>query len=308
VVKEIFVGSSSEALAQVGQVADALAEVPGVKPLPWTECFKLGDITFLGIENVARRVAGAVFLATPDDDSVIRAQKVRTPRANVLFEYGYLSAMLTRRRVALCRYDGAELPSDFAGVTYVPMGAFAPTGPLDHQARARLKSWASELPAAQAGFSPTALMHGYSGCWQVETSYQMFRRMKIESPDYVLLGGKMILQLPPEGRGGAGSFYGNLQMQVGACFAEFEVAERVVDAEVLPDGSMKVRNTVHTRRRVRMEGEPPQRDGFEPDFRGAREIEVVLTGAPDEPGVLRAHFTSEVGGDVYSRATGKWSR
>jgi predicted nucleotide-binding protein len=100
-------------------VVAALSEVPEVKPLLWTECFKLGDITFLGIENIARRVAGAVFLATPDDDSVIREQRVRTPRANVLFEYGYLSAMLTRGRVA----------SDFAGVTYVPMAVRAKQGP-----------------------------------------------------------------------------------------------------------------------------------------------------------------------------------
>jgi predicted nucleotide-binding protein len=114
-MKEIFIGSSKEALEQATQVAAVLAETKDVKPLLWTECFKLGDITFLGIENIARRVAGAVFLATPDDDSVIREQRVKTPRANVLFEYGYLTAMLTRRRVALCRYAGSELPSDFAG-------------------------------------------------------------------------------------------------------------------------------------------------------------------------------------------------
>lgn len=102
-MKEIFVGSSTEGLGQATQVAAALSEAGDVEPLLWTECFKLGDITFLSIENLARRVAGAVFLATPDDDSVIRRQQVRTPRANVLFEYGYLTAMLTRRRVALCR-------------------------------------------------------------------------------------------------------------------------------------------------------------------------------------------------------------
>jgi predicted nucleotide-binding protein len=160
-LKDIFIGSSKEALEHAGQVATALSEVQGVRPLLWTECFKLGDITFLGIETLARRVAGAVFLATPDDDSIIRDQRVRTPRANVLFEYGYLTATLTRGRVALCRYAGAELPSDFAGVTYVPMGAFEPATPLDHQARARLKSWATELPAIQAGFSPTCQLHGY---------------------------------------------------------------------------------------------------------------------------------------------------
>jgi hypothetical protein len=307
-MKEIFVGSSKEALGAAMQVVEALAEIKDVKPLLWTECFKLGDITFLGIENIARRVAGAVFLATPDDDSIIREQRVKTPRANVLFEYGYLTATLARGRVALCRYAGAELPSDFAGVTYVPMGPFEPAGVLDHQARARLKSWASELPAIQVGFSPTCQMHGYSGTWQVETSYQVYRRMEIKYPDYVLLNGKMILQIPPSGEGGAGAIYGNLQVQMGACFAEFEISDRIIDAKVRPDGSMKLRNAVQSRQRIRLEGEPPQRDGFESDFRGAREIDVFFEGRPDEPGVMRTSFSSEVGGNLYSKASGKWSR
>ncbi|HKY61918.1 MAG TPA: nucleotide-binding protein [bacterium] len=307
-MKEIFIGSSKEGLGQAMQVVDVLSEVQGVKPLLWTECFKLGDITFLGIENIARRVAGAVFLATPDDDSVIREQKVRTPRANVLFEYGYLTAMLTRGRVALCRYAESELPSDFAGVTYVPMGPFEPERPLDLQARARIKSWAAELPAIQAGFSPTAQLHGYSGSWQTETVFQVYRHMPIKKPDYAVLNGKMILQIPPDGRGGAGCFYGNFQLQVGDCYAEFEISDRVVDARVFDDGSVKIRNAMQTRQRIRLEGKPPQRDGFEPDLRGAREIDLLLYCPPDEPGILRGHFSSEAGGQVYSKATGKWFR
>jgi hypothetical protein len=220
---------------------------------------------------------GLVFLATPDDDSVIREQRVRIPRANVLFEYGYLSAMLTRRRVALCRYAGAELPSDFAGVTYVPMGDFEPTNRLDHQATARLKSWAAELPSVQAGFSPTCQMHGYSGCWHTETVYEVYRHIQLKDPDYVVLNGKMILQIPSDGDGGAGCFYGNLQLQIGGCYAEFEVSERVVEAKVLADGSMKIRNAMHSRQRIRLEGEPPQRDGFEPDFSRRSRDRFVLS-------------------------------
>ena len=91
-LKEIFIGSSKEGLAQATQVVAVLSELKDVKALLWTDCFKRGDITFLGIENIAGRVPGAVFLATPDDDSIIREQRVRTPRANVLFEYGYLTA------------------------------------------------------------------------------------------------------------------------------------------------------------------------------------------------------------------------
>lgn len=307
-MKEIFIGSSSEGLDQARRVADVLAEVEGVKPVLWTECFKLGDITFVSIENLARRVAGALFLATPDDDSVIREQRVRIPRANVLFEYGYLTAMLTRSRVALCRYAGAELPSDFAGVTYVPMGALERDKPIDIQAKSRLKSWASELPAVQLGFSPTCQMHGYSGVWQAETVYEVYRRIPIAAPDYVILGGKMMLQIPPDGRGGAGYFYGNLQVQIGGCYAEFEMSDRVADVRVLEDGSMKIRTVIGTRQRLRLEGEPPQRDGFEPELRGARELDMHMHGPPGEPGVLRGVFTSEVAGVLTSRANGRWTR
>jgi hypothetical protein len=307
-LKEIFIGSSKEGLGQATLVAAVLSEAPDVKPLLWTECFKVGDITFLGIENIARRVAGAIFLATPDDESTIREQRVRTPRANVLFEYGYLTAMLTRNRVALCRYAGAEMPSDFGGLTYIPMGIFEVAQPLDHQARARIKSWADQLPAIQAGFSPTVQLHGYSGCWQTETVYEVYRHIPIKEPDYVILNGKMILQIPPNGEGGTGSFYGNLQIQIGDCYAEFEVNDRVIDAKVMGDGSIKVRNAAQSRQRIRLEGTPPQRDGFEPDFRGAREIDLFMQCPPNEPGVLRGRFSSEAGGNIYSKAMGKWQR
>jgi hypothetical protein len=307
-LKEIFVGSSKEGLDQAAQVVEVLSEVDGVKPLLWTECFKLGDITFLTIENLSRRVAGAVFLATPDDDSVIREQRVRTPRANVLFEYGYLSAMLTRSRVALCRYITAELPSDFAGVTYVPMGPFEATRPLENQARARLKSWATELPAVQAGFSPTSQLHGYSGLWKVDVVYGIYRRLPLQGSDYAVINGRMILQLPPDGIGGSGALFGTMQVQVGACYAEFEMCDLVIEASTQSDGTLRLRNSVQTRQLLKLEGTPPQRDGFEPEFRGARVIDVVVECPPDEPGVLRGRFSSEVGGNVYSKATGKWTR
>jgi hypothetical protein len=307
-MKEIFIGSSSEALDQAQQVAAELAQVEGVKPLLWTECFRIGDLTFQAIENLARRVAGAVFLATPDDESVIRAQRVRTPRANVLFEYGYLTALLTRGRVALCRYEGAELPSDFAGVTYVPMGAFDPSTPITQQARSRLRSWAHELGAVQVGLSPTYLLHGYSGAWQAETRYEVYRRIPISDPDYVVLSGKLILSIPPDGTRGIGAFHGNLQLQIGACYAEFLISDTVLDATVFPDGSMRLRNTIHTRQRLRIDGEPPQRDGFEPEWRGAREMDLLVRCPPDEPGVLRGTFSSEVAGTISSKASGKWYR
>ena len=307
-MKEIFIGSSKEGLEQATQVAAVLSEAQDVKPLLWNEYFKPGEITFLGIENIASRVAGAVFLATPDDDSVIRERQIKTPRGNVLFEYGYLSATLTRSRVALCHYTGAELPSDFAGVTYISMGTLEATKPLNDKAKARLKSWATELPTIQVGFAPTYQMHGYSGRWQVEATYEVYRRIQINDPDYAVFTGMMILEIPANGEGGAGCAFGNLQVQVGNCYAEFEASDRVIDARVFGDGSMKVRNVIQSRQRIKLEGDPPQRDGFEPEWRGARELDVFIHCPPEEPGVLRAQFSSEVGGNIYSKATGKWYR
>jgi Predicted nucleotide-binding protein containing TIR-like domain len=307
-MKEIFIGSSKEGLEQATQVAAVLSEAQNVKPLLWTEYFKPGEITFLGIENIASRVAGAVFLATPDDDSVIRERRIKTPRGNVLFEYGYLSATLTRSRVALCHYTAAELPSDFAGVTYISMGTLEPNKPLSDKAKARLKSWATELPAIQVGLSPTCQMHGYSGRWKIEITYEVYRHIQIKDPDYAVFNGEIILQIPANGDGGAGSAYGNLQVQVGDCYAEFEGSDRVVNAKVFSDGSMKIRNAIQSRQRTKLEGEPPQRDGFEPEFRGAREDDVFLDCPGEEPGILHARFSTEVGGNIYSKATGKWYR
>jgi Predicted nucleotide-binding protein containing TIR-like domain len=307
-LKEIFIGSSKEGLEQATQVAAVLSEAQDVKPLLWNEYFKPGEITFLGIENIASRVAGAVFLATPDDDSVIRERQIKTPRGNVLFEYGYLSATLTRSRVALCHYTGAELPSDFAGVTYISMGTLEPTKPLNDKARERLKSWVTELPAIHAGFSPTCQMHGYSGRWQVEVTYEVYRHIQIKDPDYAFFNGNMILQIPADGNGGVGSAYGNLQIQVGSCYAEFEASHRVIDAKVFGDGSMKIRDAIQSLQRIKLEGEPPQRDGFEPEFRGARESGLFFHCPTDEPGVLRGHFSSDLGGNIYSKAAGKWYR
>src|SRR5262249_28957124 len=115
-------------------------------------------------------------------------------------------------------------------------------------------------------------------------------------------------QIPADGNGGAGCAYGNLQVQIGGCYAEFEGSDRVVNARVFSDGSMKIRNAMQSRQLIKLEGNPPQRDGFEPEFRGAREDDVFVDCPGDEPGILHARFCSEVGDNIYSKATGKWYR
>lgn len=307
-MKKIFIGSSKEAIHQAGQVAALLDDIAGVKPLLWTEAFSIGDITFQGIEKVARRVAGAIFLATPDDDSFIRERQVKTPRANVLFEYGYLTSTLTRARVALCRYSNTELPSDLDGLTCIPMGEFSPHQPLDHHSRVQLTIWATQLPELKGGFPPTYLLHGYSGVWHNETIYQIWRRIEVKKPDFAIFRGRMLLQIPPSGKGGVGYLYGNLQVQIGDCYAEFELSDGIINAEVFGSGVMRLRSVMQSRQLIRLEGVPPQKDGYEPMLKGAREFDSIIDGETDEGGVLKGHYTSKVGDEIYSQAIEKWYR
>lgn len=307
-MKRIFVGSSKEGLDQAEKVAEILSDVDNVEPVLWTDVFSVGDITFLGIEKVASEVAGAVFLATPDDDSVIRDTAARVPRANVLFEYGYLTARLSRPRVALCRFDNVELPSDFSGLTYVPMGAFDANKAIDPHARSNLKSWAASLPKVQAGIPPVAQLHGYSGLWTNETIFDVWRDLKIEQPNFAIFKGTMILHLNLDGQNGAGSFFGTLRVKIDDCYAEFEISDRVISAIVLPDGSIRLRSVLHSRQRTMLQNTPPQQYGFEKQLYGADEYESVVRCDQDQLARLIGEYTTRIGDRVTSHAKEYYER
>jgi hypothetical protein len=298
--KLIFVGSSREGLEQAEQVCAILGEVKGVEPLLWTYAFANGDITFLRIEELSKEVAGAVFLATPDDKSVIRAQEVFTPRANVLFEYGFLTAALGRPRVALCRYDNVELPSDFQGLTHIPMGPFEPMRQIDYHSKSNLKTWADALPATYAGLPASVRAHGYSGVWHSTVIFSLWRGLEVRDGESVEFNGSMILHVPPNGRGGSGTVFGELRVNVRGCYAEFALSDSIQEAFIGPSGDIEFISLAKTRQRIAMEGEPPQQDGFEQVLRNSREFRSSLSPS-DRVGELRGEYRSERGGSLVSK-------
>jgi hypothetical protein len=179
-VKEIFVASSNEALDKAERIAAILADVDGVKPRLWKDEFKSGDITFVRIEELTREVAGAVVIATPDDRSVIRDQEAQTPRANVLFEYGFLVASLGRPRVALCRYDPAMLPSDLNGLTHIPMGRWPASGEIDARTTLRIKDWARGVPEASLSRLAEEIAHYEKRLRELKHEYKDVLDGKVE--------------------------------------------------------------------------------------------------------------------------------
>jgi predicted nucleotide-binding protein len=86
-------------------------------PVVWDiGAFPVGSTLLERIDSFADEFAGAVLLFTPDVDSVRSGQTADKPVSNVMFEYGYLSARLTRQRVSICLFENADLPSDLQGV------------------------------------------------------------------------------------------------------------------------------------------------------------------------------------------------
>ena len=299
-VRQVFIGSSKEALTHARAVERVLREVSGIEPILWTDSFTVGGITFLTIEEIVDKIVGAVFLATPDDDSVIREIPVKVPRANVLFEYGYITARLARHRVALCRYDGVELPSDFAGLTHIPMGKYSASDDLCGSAVTSLRGWASSLGELQPGIPAVLQVHGYSGVWRGETTFETWRGIKIEKPDYAQARTRMVLHLPMNGCGSTGCVFGTLQVQVGQCYAEFQLNDEIVDARILRNGSLHLTLVMQSRQRTMLEGDPPQKDGFEPVLRGAREFDLLLH-CTENPAVMAGDWVTRLGAGLHTK-------
>src|SRR5262245_44639421 len=67
VTRRVFIGSSSEYLAEAKNVRDILDRVPDVEGVLWTDVFEPGYLTFEALERMLLTCDAAVFIASPDD-------------------------------------------------------------------------------------------------------------------------------------------------------------------------------------------------------------------------------------------------
>lgn len=249
-MKEIFIGSSSEAIDQVDKIGDELDKILGIKTLRWYKEFPLGWLTYEVIEKVASRVAGAIFIATPDDPSIVKTIAVKVPRANVMLELGYFSALLERKGVALCKYDETTLPTDLQAFTYVPMGKFtdyAATGNIKPDSMEKLKNWTNTLLETAESINSSVLMHGYSGRWQLNNTFEKWREFDIVSTDYVTSKSLMDLQIERDGKKGYGITKGYLFIRVKGYQAEVKTTDVITEVKCLTDGSLLLTTEAHSR-------------------------------------------------------------
>jgi hypothetical protein len=251
-MKEIFVASSSEARGRAEAVAGFLNSLAGVCSRPWYDVFEPGLLTYEVIEREARRVAGAVFLATPDDSSRIRSRRVMVPRANVMLELGYFSAILERRSIALCRYDGVELPTDLKGFTYIPMGAYMAPNPtvLSSEMMDALAAWATSRAETIGGVPHTQTLHGYSGRWNLSEKFTKWRERDLSPPDFVTFHGCLDLFIQQNGKSAYGLVHGRMAIRVGSYRADVRITDTVTDIQCHIDGSVSLISNGFSRERV----------------------------------------------------------
>jgi hypothetical protein len=280
--KKIFVGSSKEALGEAREIGEVLEGIEGVKPIIWTSAFKTGGITFLEIERLTAEVDGAIFIASPDDHAVYRGENVKAPRDNVIFEYGFFVSALTRRRVALCRYNEAKLPSDFGSVTNINMGAFSPGKSLTQEARRQIIEWVGSIAPISPGLAATKVFHGLSGVWELDIHFTRWRGIELGALEHVSIHSKMSLNINPDLGFGSGFSVGALFGTVKDCSFRFEKADSLKLIETDMQGNMLFHAEMLIRQKTFLDGVAPQADGFEERLEGHNRFEVRFSPTESE--------------------------
>jgi hypothetical protein len=303
--RTIFVGSSWEATGLAAKIGSAIA-AGGMSPVVWNMgAFPAGQTLLERIENLPYEFDGAVLLATPDIRCTRHGKSFVAPASNVIFEYGYLSSRLTRRRVAICRFGEADMPSDLEGVKVIEGNDVDYEAPeLPQHMKRELTSWFDGLPRLAAGISPVTQFHGYSGRWSIENRFALWRGFRIEQPDSIYFHGIAIISIPPNGRRGTGVMYGATYISVQDYHSRLDAVNEIRDATVEDNGGLRLRMEVVRRHQAEEEGDPPDRR-FRESMQ-SRDFEVRLHPVDGVPNELQGEHLYTRANEIFSSGTERY--
>lgn len=307
-IRRIFIGSSSEALKEAAFIREVINKQPGMEGVVWNgDAFSVGRTLLETIEKLPFDYHGAVFLATPD----VSCRRDRTtfdaPVANVVFEYGYLSARLSRDRVAICRFKGAEVPSDLGGIKLIDVRKYRKknASALPKNAETELVGWLAHLPAGVSGIPAISQVHGYSGTWTVESRFLLWRGVELKPGDKISWEGKAFVMIQADGERGSGIQVGCLYIAIGEYMARYDIVNEILTASVDKNGSLKLRLRV-----VRRDG-PKEESGTLSDPRlrdplARKEFEIELKPVSDAADRLMGVHEFRSATTIYQRAEERW--
>ncbi len=306
--KRIFIGSSSEAL-KMARLLGKVIEKAGMEPLVWDTLFPPNVTLLEGIEKLPGDVDGAVFLWTPDL-LVERGNRdsFETPVANVVFEYGYLAASLTRSRVAICQFGQATIPSDLGGLLFVAAGDYQKDAALSlpEDAKMKLLGWLKQLPPMAGEVPATHRMHGYSGIWEAKSQFSRWRNSPLGETDLVTFRGTTFLLLTADGQRGSGTQTGELSIRMDSYTAKYQVVNRVERATIDAEGTLRLRCQVLSRVRTEEQGQPREAR-FREELYGTPAFKLTLKPASDEPEMLTGEHKYSPGTQPHQLATEEWT-
>jgi hypothetical protein len=310
--RKIFIGSSSEALKAAELVAEVVEEA-GMAPLVWESntVFPQGVTLLETIEELPSDIDGAVFLWTPD---VLckrgRRKSFDAPVANVVLEYGYLAAFLTRRRVAICQFGSATIPSDLGGMLFVAAGDYEKGAalPLREDAKTKLLGWLKGLPPMAGEVPATYRVHGYSGTWEVKSQFSRWRDRDLGETDLVTFHGTTFLLLTADGQRGFGTQAGELRISMDNYKATYQTANQVERATIDEAGTLRLDCVVLSRQLVPgTKRGKPREARFGEELYGSAAFKLTLKPASDEPKKLTGGHDYSPGTRPHQLATEEWT-
>ncbi len=116
----VFIGSSSEALAEATHIGRAL-ERRDVTCKLWTQgVFELSQTNIESLIGISGECDFAILFLTPDDMTASRGRRKASPRDNVVFELGLFMGAIGRDRTYIAAPKGIDLklPTDLLGLTH----------------------------------------------------------------------------------------------------------------------------------------------------------------------------------------------
>lgn len=112
----IFIASSVAGLSVAQAVKSNFDKIADVDI--WTEnIFALNKSALDTLINRSSFYDFAIFVLTPDDEALIKDQKQRIPRDNVIFEFGLFLGSIGTNRAFCIAEESVYILSDFAGIT-----------------------------------------------------------------------------------------------------------------------------------------------------------------------------------------------
>ena len=292
-----------------------LLKASDIEPVLWRKVFEPGYVALEALERMLVDCCAAVFVATPDDAAHIRGCDVKTPRANVMLEFGLVAGRLGLHNIALCQYDPAVLPSDLKGLTVIPM-----TPPPDSSREAaaafkkaaehQLRTWASRLICTVPMIPRMEVVHGYTGRWDLNVRLKRWRGLPIERPGFAQVNGGFDLLVMPNGQTGRGIIHGRLTFKIitqgrkkqAVYEGEFRVSHEIDNVMCSNHGALSFTSRVFVAHLMTSSGTPPRELAGLAEPPEAWPFSWVLHPT-DRPRTLEGTLEVDMGGDMTTEGT-----